>query len=46
MITHGDITIKIEESGSLPAAKSGGDSIGVGSNMRLRPGQQLYYYDS
>jgi len=39
MITHGDITIKIEESGSLPAAKNGGDSIGVGSNMRLRPGQ-------
>jgi len=39
MITHGDITIKIEERSSLPPLKRGGDSLNVGSDIQLQPDQ-------
>lgn len=39
MITHGDITIKIEERKTLPALKKGSASLNVGSNLQLQPNQ-------
>ncbi len=39
MITHGDITIKIEERRSLPVLKKDGTSINIGEDTQLQPQQ-------
>ncbi|BBG65702.1 flagellar P-ring protein FlgI [Hydrogenimonas sp.] len=37
MITHGDITIKIEESKKLPVLKKEGSAVNIGPDQQLRP---------
>ncbi len=39
MITHGDITIKIEERDSLPPVRDGDNAQNMGENIQIRAGQ-------
>ncbi len=42
MITHGDITIKIEESRSLPLLKKGTTAFNIGNDTQLQPDQNAF----